>query len=195
MSDRWPIERRFWLRVEKRSEGECWNWIGGQTVKGYGVIGTRGRERTTVHRVSWAIHNGRAIPDGMWVLHSCDNRLCVNPGHLRLGTNDDNVRDRVERKRTRTGRRKQCPNGHAKTPENTLVRKSGLHVCRICKQESSRRYYLRNKERVIKRTHGWRKRNRDKVNEYGRKYAAQDRERERARSRAYYAKQNLKRVP
>lgn len=71
---------------------------------GYGQInrGVQGLGMTSSHRVSWRIHFGE-IPDGLHVLHHCDNKLCVNPAHLFLGTNDDNIRDKVSKKRTPTG--------------------------------------------------------------------------------------------
>ena len=65
---------------------------------GYGQFGNRAlaKSPTTAHRASWEIHNG-PIPDGMMVCHKCDNRKCVNPDHLYLGTNADNMRDRSQR--------------------------------------------------------------------------------------------------
>lgn len=88
------IEERFWEKVDKKGDDECWNWKGVIDSYGYGTLGGNG----TVHRISWKLHFGE-IPEGLHVLHTCDNRTCVNSNHLFLGTNDDNVKDKVAKKR------------------------------------------------------------------------------------------------
>lgn len=75
----------------------CWEWMGYRDKKGYGRCGSKHGE-VLAHRVSYIEFNG-PIPNGLHVLHSCDNSSCVNPAHLRVGTNDDNVADRHERNR------------------------------------------------------------------------------------------------
>lgn len=86
-------EIKFWKYVNK-TEG-CWLWAGGQS-KGYGQINTP--EKKYAHRFSWEIHNG-PIPAGMCVLHKCDVPFCVRPDHLFLGTDADNSRDRIQKRR------------------------------------------------------------------------------------------------
>jgi hypothetical protein len=92
------LASRFWAKVQK-TDG-CWKWIGGTTSFGYGVveISRNPRRRTQAHRVSWELHYG-PIPDGMDVLHSCDNPPCTRPDHLFLGTALDNQQDAINKKR------------------------------------------------------------------------------------------------
>lgn len=85
----------FWLKVDRRSVDECWNWKGALSPKGYGCI-LFNSVMKRAHRVSWEIHNG-PIPKGRLVLHRCDNRSCMNPAHLYLGTHGDNNYDRAIR--------------------------------------------------------------------------------------------------
>jgi hypothetical protein len=92
------LQERFWRSVDKRDAAECWLWTGGLNRLGYGVT-SRKSVILRAHRVSYELHFG-PIPAGMHVLHSCDNRRCVNPAHLRTGTHKDNMRDRALRKRT-----------------------------------------------------------------------------------------------
>lgn len=86
---------RFWEKVNKT--GECWIWIGTNHNTGYGKIKID-REDVLAHRLSWEIHNGK-IPTNKHVLHTCDVRLCVNPRHLFLGTNEDNRQDMIRKNR------------------------------------------------------------------------------------------------
>ncbi len=119
---------RFWQKVEKNPEG-CWSWTATIDRGGYGSIGTpTGLEYA--HRLSWIIHNG-PIPNGLFVLHHCDNPPCVRPDHLFLGTHQDNQDDRL-RKGRRIGRppgarngshREHCQCVERLTDENLHLRK------------------------------------------------------------------------
>jgi hypothetical protein len=88
------LKERFFSKVECIPFHTCWEWIGAKSKKGYGSFWSGDYSIGTIetHRQSWIIHNG-AIPNGMHVLHKCDNPSCVNPAHLFLGTNMDNVKD------------------------------------------------------------------------------------------------------
>lgn len=89
------IRERFESKFVK-GDG-CWNWTADKSKKGYGRLRV-GRKRMFAHRVSWALQNGD-IPDGLCVLHRCDNPSCVRPDHLFIGTNADNVHDRENKGR------------------------------------------------------------------------------------------------
>lgn len=73
----------------------CWRWVGAGRGIGYGAVKVGGRV-VDAHRYAWAVFNG-PVPDGMQVLHRCDNRACVNPAHLELGTAKKNRDDAIAR--------------------------------------------------------------------------------------------------
>lgn len=85
----------FWNRLE--AEGDCRVWPLAKTHNGYGLVGYQGAQ-LRAHRLAWVLTHGE-IPDGMMVLHKCDNPPCCNPDHLFLGTQMDNMRDRHEKGR------------------------------------------------------------------------------------------------
>lgn len=93
-----PLEERFFRQIEK-TDG-CWNWTGRLVGKGYGSIGLGGKGAKSVlsHRLSHEIHKG-PIPEGMVVMHKCDNPRCVNPEHLEAGTQSQNIKDAFARMR------------------------------------------------------------------------------------------------
>jgi hypothetical protein len=89
---------RFWAKVEK-TDG-CWLWRA-QIACGYGRFRSD-QGNMQAHRFAWIITNG-PIPDGLWVLHKCDVKICVNPEHLFLGTHEDNMADMVQKGRQKKG--------------------------------------------------------------------------------------------
>lgn len=111
---------RFWSKVFKTDE--CWYWLGQTDSKGYGVykpgeawFGTRRAPRLAL------LLSGVEIPAGNQARHICDDPLCVNPAHLRVGSNQDNVNDREERGRGSRPDQAGSANSQAKVTESIVV--------------------------------------------------------------------------
>ena len=96
------MRHSFDSKIVPIPESGCWMWTGGANDKGYGLYRTRTKTNLprTVHRLAWIFHKGE-IPHGLYVCHKCDVRCCVNPNHLFLGTQRDNLRDMVRKGRGR----------------------------------------------------------------------------------------------
>ena len=105
---------RFWKKVSVEPSG-CWLWTRGKYKDGYGGFKLDGK-MVKVHRLSYQHFKGD-IPEGLCVCHSCDNPVCVNPAHLWVGTNDDNITDKVGKWRHAHGER----HGRAKLIEADVL--------------------------------------------------------------------------
>lgn len=121
------------------SETGCHEWQGRKIPVGYGVIGIGHRRQEGTHRVAWIMKNG-AIPDGICVLHKCDNRKCINPDHLILGTKKENTTDMVEKGRHYSHGRTitHCPQGHIYTGKTN---NKGSRICQECQSARSLKWY------------------------------------------------------
>lgn len=91
-------QARFWSKVAVAGKNECWEWQGSLYPTGYGQFWGDGKRSIRAHRVAFALVNG-PIPEGKYILHSCDNRRCVNPNHLRVGTQSENLQEAHDKKR------------------------------------------------------------------------------------------------
>jgi HNH endonuclease len=98
------LAERFWKKVNRTSRTGCWIWTGGKTMKGYGMVYARGRQRPASH-IAWELHYG-PVPEGLWVLHRCDTPPCVRPDHLFVGTIVENMHDASQKGRMNRGERK-----------------------------------------------------------------------------------------
>lgn len=99
-------KEKFWKKVKRGVFNACWPWSGciHKARGGYGLFSISGKW-TGAHRVAWMCHTNRAIPDGMVILHKCDNPSCCNPRHLDLGTHADNHADMFSKNRHAKGER------------------------------------------------------------------------------------------
>lgn len=93
---------RFWSYVAFEGDDECWLWTGCKNVCGYGRASRDGGANVLAHRLVYELAVGE-VPEGLCVMHVCDTPACVNPAHLRLGTQNDNVADCVAKGRTARG--------------------------------------------------------------------------------------------
>lgn len=147
----------FEQQVDKTTQPPCWLWVGAKP-NAYGWAGDE-----SAHRKAWRLYRGQ-IPKGLFVLHKCDNKPCVRPHHLYLGTREDNAADAVLRGKMATGDRNgarkhperlargdnngavktikpYCRRGHPWTAENTRYDKlySKARYCLTCKNDAQRR--------------------------------------------------------
>lgn len=124
-------DQRFdekWIPV---TETGCWIWLAGTNGHGYGTFWFEGRD-IGAHRFSYRRTHG-AVPAGMVLDHFvCDQRLCVNPDHVRPDTNWGNVSRSATNPVALNLRKTHCPSGHPYDSANTRVRRDGGRVCRAC---------------------------------------------------------------
>lgn len=125
----------FWQKVDKTED--CWEWTASKNKQGYGIFGHQG-QTWLAHRLSYKLSN--MLPDGVKVLHRCDNPPCVNPDHLFLGTQKDNIKDMAAKGRHAGQKKTHCPQGHEYSDSNTYRSPDDKRVCRLCRAAAQRRW-------------------------------------------------------
>ena len=133
------LYQRFWAKVNKTDT--CWLWTAA-APNGYGQIGAGGKT-LRAHRVAYEMLVG-PIPEGLQLDHLCRVTLCVNPNHLEPVTNRENVL-RGESPLAKKARQTECLRGHPLSGANLYTYPNGNRRCKICRNESLKRLYLRRK--------------------------------------------------
>lgn len=116
----WTLRARLDHYSMPEPNSGCWLWLGSLCTSGYGLLGIGNRKIAAAHRLSWEAARGQ-IKDGMQVLHKCDVRACINPGHLFLGTHLDNMRDRDAKGRREPRKAKGTKHGMSKLTAEQVI--------------------------------------------------------------------------
>lgn len=114
-----PVVIQLARAIDRSGSDDCWEWAGATDADGYGTLVLRRDDKLVLrkaHRTAYE-HFVGDIPDGMYVLHTCDNPPCCNPKHLFVGTNDDNMQDKTRKQRQSRGE----TSGHARLTESQMV--------------------------------------------------------------------------
>ena len=133
---------RFWKSVSRTSPTDCWRWLLSCNTSrgGYGCVKWCGRVQRA-HRVAYSLHHGVTLTADQHVLHSCDNPVCCNPAHLRIGTPADNMRDKVEKNRQTKGAEVWCSRltdeqvreiRKSKETQRSIAKRFGVGQATIC---------------------------------------------------------------
>lgn len=143
-----PTEKeaaRFWAKVDKQEDG-CWSWTGAKFTQGYGMARLRGKNRRA-HRVAYVWAYGELDISCSGLDHICDNKLCVNPDHLRPASTLENTLRSEIGPTAVNARKTHCINGH----KLDYTDPRGWRGCVVCRREAVKRHYAANRERILAR--------------------------------------------
>lgn len=132
----------FWLRTVR--VGPCLEWTGTRDKFGYGRVGVNGRD-VRASRLAWVLSRG-PIPDGMFVCHTCDNKACVEPLHLFLGTSADNTRDHVAKGRSHLNGRSGEGNSQARLTSAQVAEVRNLVASGLSTRQIASRYSVSHQQ-------------------------------------------------
>lgn len=130
------VPHRFWAKVDRRSEDECWPWTAYINNNGYGAYHPRVDVKVLAHRVAYELTLG-PVPEGLDLDHLCRNRACANPRHLEPVTRQVNLL-RGQTLVAANAAKTMCPQGHPYAGDNLIVSGPG-RKCRTCKNERRRK--------------------------------------------------------
>ena len=141
------LHMRFWSKVDTSGGPDaCWPWTASTTLDGYGSFGIEGKSYRSNRLVASRLA-GKILSPGDVCMHACDNRLCCNPDHIKIGTTKDNMMDMVLKGRHHHQKKTHCPSGHEYSTENTRV--YGTHrICKVCQNVNRTKH--KQKERLCK---------------------------------------------
>lgn len=147
----------------------CILWEKTLNQYGYGQFTDSKRKTQTAHRAIWILHYG-SIPEDKQINHKCDVRACVNIEHLYLGSQKDNMQDKVKKGRSNAQLITHCPSGHEYDEANTIYDNNGKHRrCRLCRKIQKQKYHNLKKETKDQRYF-------DRINSFSKKRYAENRE-------------------
>lgn len=135
---------RFWSKVDRT--GACWKWLGSTNSDGYGQL-TIGGRYWRAHRLAWTLTNGE-IPEGLVLDHVCRVRSCVNPEHLEVVTNAENVKRGIGPTAI-NARKQRCKAGHAFDADNTMIGSKGERLCRKCSYRKSSEWGIADRAAIV----------------------------------------------
>jgi hypothetical protein len=142
------LKKRFFKFTQLPFDGSttCWEWKGCRNLQGYGfllkTLGKKQYVQAYAHRVAYELHTGRPIGEGLQVCHTCDHPWCVNPHHLFLATQTENMQDAKAKGRLGGQKITHCPQGHAYTGDNLHITTGNNRKCKTCDRERHRKKLL-----------------------------------------------------